>query len=746
MKKVLPLILAFIMLTPSFAQKQGQEKIDSLLAELPNAKEDTNKVKTMNELSLSYYFVNPEKGLEYGEMALSLSKELNWKEGEAKSLNSIARCNIVLSNFNIALDNFLKALKILREIGNKQEIAKNLGNIGIIYDNQSNFDKALEYYFKVLQMFEEMENKRGQSTTYSNIGNVFDQQKNYEKALDYYFKALKLDEEIGNKEGIARVLGNIGLTYHEQGNFKKALEYYNKSLRLDEEIGDIRGSAINFLNIGLTYSALLEYDKSLEYHHKSLKYFEEMGNRNGIAFALGNIGSVYFNLTQDSVLSQLDGKKLNISFNKINNLKKAKEYFEKAANINSEIGNIDGYQIYLKYLSIVFAEKGEYKKALEAFKEHIILKDSISSSETKTKIANLEAKRENELKAKEIKILKKEKEYQESKSNYLYALSALIFVVLVVMFFFYRNKRKSNQWLAAKNKVIKEANTELETLNNDLADKNRQISLANTELEELNNDLADKNHTISEAHQKITDSINYAEKIQKAMLPFPERLNEMFKEHFVIYKPKDVVSGDFYWVEQSGGYTFVAVVDCTGHGVPGAFMSIIGYDLLNQIVLVDKIYEPRDILTRLNELVRKALHQKDEIGSQQDGMELSITRIKGDELIFAGARRPLWYSMNGKIEEIKGDKFGIGGRVRKERVFTQQSLKLNRDTKLFMFSDGIIDQNNENEEFFGKERLRTIFTSSEQLSSVSETLNSEFIEFRSEESLRDDITVLGIKL
>ena len=347
----------------------------------------------------------------------------------------------------------------------------------------------------------------------------------------------------------------------------------------------------------------------------------------------------------------------------------------------SKFGDLLNTKTYSKLLSDAYAANDKYQKALETYKKHITIKDSIFNEETQTKIANLEAKRENELKAKEIERLEKENEYQQSRSYYLYALSALIFVVLVVMFLFYRNKRKSNHWLAAKNKVIKEANIELETLNNDLADKNRQISLANTELEELNNDLAEKNHTISEAHQKITDSINYAEKIQKAMLPFPERMNEIFKEHFVLYKPKDVVSGDFYWVEQSGGFTFAAVVDCTGHGVPGAFMSIIGYDLLNQIVLVDKVYEPKDILTRLNELVRKALHQKDEIGSQQDGMELSIIRIKGDELIFAGARRPLWYSTNGKIEEIKGNKFGIGGRVRKRKGIYPAIHEINRRNK-----------------------------------------------------------------
>ena len=826
MKNILAILLALIMLTPAFAKKQGQDKIDSLLAELPNAKEDTNKVKLLISISDYYMKSDKNKSLENIRMAISLSEKINsdkWIVKANRAMASVYEENYDFENainlYNITLnlskekntedmipiifsdigicfgrqniydsseyyfDQALKNIeynrdpKILGKIynglaiasSNRNQIQKSIeqysealeyfkkaqdsinmvrviSNIGISKYRQSKHAKALEYCLEGLSIAEKIDAPEliGNSNLY--IGNIYIELNDISKALKHYKIGLKNFNKNNSTNGIAQCLNNLGAVYYYRGNMDSAKKYFMDALKLYEKTGAKTAMSHSLDNLAQIASDELEFEIADEYYKKSIEIAKEINDSRHIAYLYGNIASMYFKKSQDSIIKKLNDRGITNNLNKTLNNRKAIEYSNKAIDLSREIDNIEGISHNLRALSNYYIGIEDYQKALEAYKEHISLRDSISNEETLTKIANLEAKRENDLKAKEIEKLEKENEYQQSRSYYLYALSALIFVVLVVMFLFYRNKRKSNHWLAAKNKVIKEANIELETLNNDLADKNRQISLANTELEELNNDLAEKNHTISEAHLKITDSINYAEKIQKAMLPFPQRMNEIFKEHFVLYKPKDVVSGDFYWVDQAGGYTFVAVVDCTGHGVPGAFMSIIGYDLLNQIVLVDKIFEPRDILTRLNELVRKALHQKDEIGSQQDGMELSIIRIKGDELVFAGARRPLWYSTNGKIEEIKGDKFGIGGRVRKERIFTQQTLELKSETRLFMFSDGILDQNNEKDEFFGKEKLKELLERDIDFNEKRIILSEELNKFSNGIPFRDDITVMGLKI
>ncbi len=826
MKNILAILLALIMLTPAFAKKQGQDKIDSLLAELPNAKEDTNKVKLLISISDYYMKSDKNKSLENIRMAISLSEKINsdkWIVKANRAMASVYEENFDFENainlYNITLnlskekntedmipiifsdigicfgrqniydsseyyfDQALKNIeynrdpKILGKIynglaiasSNRNQIQKSIeqysealeyfkkaqdsinmvrviSNIGISKYRQSKHAKALEYCLEGLSIAEKIDAPEliGNSNLY--IGNIYIELNDISKALKHYKIGLKNFNKNNSTNGIAQCLNNLGAVYYYRGNMDSAKKYFMDALKLYEKTGAKTAMSHSLDNLAQIASDELEFEIADEYYKKSIEIAKEINDSRHIAYLYGNIASMYFKKSQDSIIKKLNDRGITNNLNKTLNNRKAIEYSNKAIDLSREIDNIEGISHNLRALSNYYIGIEDYQKALEAYKEHISLRDSISNEETLTKIANLEAKRENDLKAKEIEKLEKENEYQQSRSYYLYALSALIFFVLVVMFLFYRNKRKSNHWLAAKNKVIKEANIELETLNNDLADKNRQISLANTELEELNNDLAEKNHTISEAHLKITDSINYAEKIQKAMLPFPQRMNEIFKEHFVLYKPKDVVSGDFYWVDQAGGYTFVAVVDCTGHGVPGAFMSIIGYDLLNQIVLVDKIFEPRDILTRLNELVRKALHQKDEIGSQQDGMELSIIRIKGDELVFAGARRPLWYSTNGKIEEIKGDKFGIGGRVRKERIFTQQTLELKSETRLFMFSDGILDQNNEKDEFFGKEKLKELLERDIDFNEKRIILSEELNKFSNGIPFRDDITVMGLKI
>ena len=690
-----------------------------------------------------------EKALKLLFEAKKINEEISKKDFLIRNLNSIASIYARQANYKDAFETYMKSIKIAEGISDKEMVATLYENVGNVYTAQGMYDKALDSYRKALEINRELDRNMGVAQNFYSIGQLYKSQKKYNEAMKNFQEALKLYEKMGRKIGISNVLSSFGTIFNEKGEFKKALENLLKALEIDKQLGNKESISSSYTNIANNYMDIGDFDKALYYFKESIKLCNELGNKRVLVYNYTNLSTLYGNKAANEDSSIVNDRNL-VSLKTRNYYLQSLDYGLMAVEIAEDINQRDILFEAYHRVSTAYEKLGRSSDALKYFKKYTVEKDSIQARQFNEKNLKLMAEHESEIQEKEIQNLTKLSAEQNKQKNIIIIAAAIGIVLLIMLAIIqYRKnkfKTKVNALLKDQNRQINQANTELETLNNDLADKNRQISLANTELETLNNDLAEKNYTISEAHQKITDSINYAEKIQMAMLPFPERMNEIFKEHFVLYKPKDVVSGDFYWVEQSGGFTFAAVVDCTGHGVPGAFMSIIGYDLLNQIVLVDKVYEPKDILSRLNDLVRRALHQKDKIGSQQDGMELSIIRIKGDELVFAGARRPLWYSTNGKIEEIKGDKFGIGGRVRKERVFTQQSLKLNRDTKLFMFSDGIIDQNNEKDEFFGKERLRTIFTSSEQLSSVSETLNSEFIEFRSEESLRDDITVLGIKL
>lgn len=251
---------------------------------------------------------------------------------------------------------------------------------------------------------------------------------------------------------------------------------------------------------------------------------------------------------------------------------------------------------------------------------------------------------------------------------------------------------------------------------------------------------------------QITDSIRYAETIQKAVLPSMERMNEVLHDYFVIYRPKDIVSGDFYWFSHTADRIYMAVVDCTGHGVPGAFMSMIGSSLLSEIVNVERIYEPNKILEQLHMHVRDSLRQREK--KNTDGMDICLISLQATtdyklEVKYSGAKMPLYYTENGDLHELKPTKKSIGGMQREpHRVFEQHTLIMESGEKIYMASDGIIDQNAPNRSKYGSLRLKELLRSNmhRDLQDQHEVLLTSLDEHMKEAPQRDDVTIIGIQI
>ncbi len=412
MKKLLIIITLFTLNTAK-SQLQGQAKIDSLLKELPKMKKDTNGVNLLKDLSFLYYGINPDEGIKYGKQGLKIAENIKWKLGSAKCYNSLGVVySFGKSDYPKAIENYKKALKISEELGNKRSVAFNLGNIGGIYITLSNYPEALTYFLKSLKICEEIGNKEGIAYNLGNLGNINISQSNFPKALEYYQKALKINEKIGNKSSIASQLGNIGLAYSSLLEFLKALEYYHKALKIYEEIGYKSGISSQLGNIGAIYNNQSHYLKALEYYLKALEINKEINNIQGIASNFGSIGKMYLDLAKDSVIAKSENK-LELLLNKEINLNKSIEYIQNSLTIYKENAVLIYQFYYLDLLSQAYELKGDYQQALNYYKESKVLNDSIYSSENQTKIAKLEAKRENELKQKEIEILKKEKENEK---------------------------------------------------------------------------------------------------------------------------------------------------------------------------------------------------------------------------------------------------------------------------------------------------------------------------------------------
>jgi PAS domain S-box-containing protein len=447
------LAISFVTLNSSLvianAQLQGQAKIDSLLKELPKMKNDTNAVNLLSAISYALYSINPDEGIKYGLQGILLSEKIQWKKGIALSSKNLGVCYWSKSNYPRALDYYFKSLKINEEIGNKLGVAINFGNIGIIYLEQFNFQKALEYFFKALKVF----------------------------------------EELGDKDGIARNLGNIGLVYRSQSNDSLALDYYFKALKMYQNLNNKSGISINLGNIGNIYANQSDYSEALKYFFKALNVFEELGDKSGTARNLGNIGGLYIRLANDTVFSKIKERTNFISLTKEANLKSGIEYSLKAVKICQEIGDLNSLVEFYRNLYAGHKSYGNYTKALEFHELYQITNDSVFNIENSHHIANLEAKRETQLKEKEIEVLNKEKQNQVVIKNFLIILSIIgVFITLLILFFYHR-KKKVNLLLEEKNGQINNANIELEQLNESLGKTNQIIEQQNEQLNILINNL-----------------------------------------------------------------------------------------------------------------------------------------------------------------------------------------------------------------------------------------------------------------
>jgi serine phosphatase RsbU (regulator of sigma subunit) len=326
----------------------------------------------------------------------------------------------------------------------------------------------------------------------------------------------------------------------------------------------------------------------------------------------------------------------------------------------------------------------------------------------------------------------------EKQRTILYFFIAIFILAAAMVFFIlraYRIKRQANEKLRIKNAAIAKQKEEIQSQQELLKVVNRKIEKQN---------------------ENIRSSINYALTIQQALLPSEEEMTKAF-DSFVLFRPKDIVSGDFYWMSkvvserEANEKTFIAVADCTGHGVPGAFLSMIGIKLLNSIVNERKQHNPRIILEMLNIAVQKALKQEKNVND--DGMDICLcclekTTTDQVKVIFTGARRPLYYCHDEKLMILKGDRKTVGGRFFKNQVFKNHELLLDPGDRIYLSSDGMVDQNAPDRRKFGSRRLIQLLKDSMTLSMVKQKqlLEEALDAFQQSEKQRDDISLLAIKL
>ena len=598
----------------------------------------------------------------------------------------------------------------------KKSKAYALNNFGIIYADHGDYSKAIDYYTRSLKIKEKLGNKKGIASSLNNIGLIYSGQGDYSKAIDYYTRSLKIEEELGNKKGIASSLNNIGLIYSGQGDYSKAIDYYTRSLKIQEKLGNKKRIASSLNNIGEIYRYQGDYSKAIDYYTRSLKIQEKLGNKVGIAVSLSNIGYIYQNQ---------------------GNYDRAKEYISRSLHIAQAID----YAIVTKEASSLLwkvnKKLGKYKKALEMYELYVTTKDNLESKENEREVVRQEYKYAYEkqaatdsvkaaelykIQAVQIAANKAEAKAQKQQKTYLFIGLGLLALFGVFMFNRFRVTHKQKNIIDQQKTAVENQKAELEYTHKKLAEQLHEIS----------------------------DSIIYAKRIQDAIMPSMAAIKEALKDCFVMYLPKDVVAGDFFWMEQVDDITYYAAADCTGHGVPGAMVSVVCSNSLNKALLEEGIREPGKLLDRTREIVVERL-TKSSI-DVKDGMDISLCalNLKTKKLQWAGANNPIWILRKGatQIEDIKPNKQPIG-LYHPSTPFTTHQLELNKGDSIYVFTDGYQDQfGGSKGKKFKVKQLKEIILENSELSMNDQLilLKTTFLQWKGELEQLDDVCMIGVKI
>lgn len=633
------------------------------------------------------------------------------------------RLNDVIDNgdYKLAIEKADSLLAASQKLSYKEGIADAYNYKGVISRDQSNLKEALDNYLIALPLFEELKKDGKVAGIQNNIGLIYAEIKEYKTALAYYFKAVKInlqnrtrtvseDDEIGKEDKVRASINlainynNIATCYQKLNQPASAQTYLNRSLAIRKAENDTVGMAMAYHNIGLNYQLKKIPDSAITYFNLSLSYLKDMSENIGHAYNYLELGNTYLQQRKQ---------------------KEAEDYLLNSLRI-AERSDLEGVKVEnYKYLSKLYSLENDFKNAFYYQNLFLSSKEKIESDESKNEI------------------LKKELEYDFNKKQELQRLAAK------------NQKEIADAEIKSQRRLITYAIVGLVILSGLVL----IVLRSNNQKKKANFIISKQKEIVEHKNKEIVDSINYAKYIQNALLPSDKVIAELPIECTVLYKPKDIVSGDFYWVHQpKNNYNtlYIAAVDCTGHGVPGAMVSVVGNNGLNRCVEEFGLTDTGKILDKLSELVEETFEKS---GNElNDGMDISLLRITSNsngpeesrEIQWSGANNPLWYIESGEncIKEIKADKQPIGKFIQRNN-FTTHQISLKKNSRVYLFTDGFADQfGGEKGKKFKYKQLEELFVRTNHFSPTEQInqIEKEFLRWKGETEQVDDICVLSLKL
>lgn len=613
-----------------------------------------------------------------------------------------------------AIRNFEKAGEYYQQAGALREYGVTLFNIGNAYFNLSEYPNALQFYQESSEIFDSIQFTRGVIAAYKSFGLVYDLQDEYERSSDYYRMALSANQNLNDTLEFADLYNNLAIVKIRQVSddlLKDYGDYWQDSI-LRFEKNKLRGL----------------FDQVLRYADSSIYYYSSIGfspgtarakiTRNQVPMNTGDFDTAiktYYSILDEysDVISDYEKGviKNNLAHCHIRTREftRSSQLLEESRKIAERLGYRELYMHYYLRLSDLESSRGDYKDALESFKTYIQYKDSIFNEKKLQAIKDAEVKYETRAKEQEIIALNRENLLKKKRLNLVIAGIILVSILLIIALYYWNLTRKQRDKIYLQN---------------------RKISMQKDE---------------------IDASIRSAETIQFAALPSEGRVKQMLPDSFVLFRPRDHVSGDFYWISDDNSKVYVLTADCEGHGIPGAFLSMMGFALISEMVAIYPDQNAAFILGKLRDKLIESLCQVGESAATTQTMDASFYILYPDKktIDFAGAKNPLYILREGEILQYEGDNMPVGAHPKDKDEFTNHRIALEHGDTLFTFSDGFWDQfgGPDNKKYM-KKRFRTLLRSTSGLSVVDteQKLNRELDEWQGDQQQNDDILVIGVRI
>ncbi len=678
-------------------QNVAISQIDSLKSQLEVIQDDSIRFELLFNLSKEYQNINVDSSLRYSQLALDQAKLNSSFNQSLSAINSVAIAYYRQGNTTEALKLFMEGLELSEEHNIMEMRASYTNNIGNIYTRVNKYDLALEYFRKALVLNDSLDNKKGIANAYNNIGIVYKSLDSVTTAIFYINKAIAIRAEIDDKDGLIDAYNNIANAYANGDNWPQAEVYLMKAAELCSATSNYMGLAATYGNLSNVYEERKQYETAMSFALKGMQVAKEHGLR-------ASLKNIYTNVIR--------------GYKNLGNYKMAYEV-------------LDEYFWYHDSLKELSSQEDIARQEAQ----HEIATKELINQKLREKNARIEAISKHEKKEKELsqEALNASKKSQQFLIAVL-VLAAAIVIVIVVML---RKIKKTYKLVQEKNVLVEASNIEIKKQKQE-ADRQREI--------------------VEEKNKEITDSINYAKRIQSAILPPNKLVKEYLQECFILYRPKDIVAGDFYWLESFAQATdsegankssvLFAAADCTGHGVPGAMVSVVCNNGLNRSVREYGLHEPGKILDKTREIVISEFEKSEE--EVKDGMDIALCALDGSTLKYAGAHNPLWIIRKDsqEIEEIKADKQPIG-KYDDPMPYTTHTIELNRGDSFYIFTDGFADQfgGDKGKKLKAKNFKQLLLSIQEEsMEHQRELIDEAFENWRGNFEQLDDVCVIGVRV